>query len=88
MTQTAATFGAGFGHSSRSCGRPSVIAYSPRCPLLPSSSTLTNAPCAAAFNRGELPGIRVGSSIRIPVAELLRLAGLNDDDTSPEAPCP
>src|SRR5215217_5759933 len=29
------------------------------------------------IERGELPGIRVGSSIRIPVAELLRLAGLD-----------
>jgi excisionase family DNA binding protein len=29
------------------------------------------------IERGELPGIRVGSRIRIPVAELLRLAGLN-----------
>ena len=36
------------------------------------------------IERGELPGIRIGSSIRIPVAEVLRLAGL-DDDTPPEA---
>lgn len=38
------------------------------------------------IERGELPGIRVGSSIRIPVAELLRLAGLDDaqDSKGPE----
>lgn len=29
-----------------------------------------------AINRGELPSIRVGKTIRIPVAELRRLAGL------------
>jgi excisionase family DNA binding protein len=34
------------------------------------------------IERGELPGIRVGSSIRIPVAELLRLAGLEDTQDS------
>ena len=31
------------------------------------------------IERGELPGFRVGSTIRIPVAELLRLAGLEED---------
>jgi excisionase family DNA binding protein len=30
------------------------------------------------IERGELPGLRVGSTIRIPVAELLRLAGLQE----------
>jgi excisionase family DNA binding protein len=38
------------------------------------------------IERGELPGIRVGSSIRIPVAELLRLARLDEaqDSNVPE----
>jgi excisionase family DNA binding protein len=31
------------------------------------------------IQRGELPGIQIGSTIRIPVAELLRLAGLEED---------
>jgi excisionase family DNA binding protein len=34
------------------------------------------------IERGELPGFRVGSTIRIPVAELARLAGLEDDQGS------
>jgi excisionase family DNA binding protein len=29
------------------------------------------------IERGQLPGLRVGSAIRVPVAELLRLAGLD-----------
>jgi excisionase family DNA binding protein len=33
------------------------------------------------IERGELPGFRVGSTIRIPVAELLRLAGLEDQES-------
>jgi excisionase family DNA binding protein len=34
------------------------------------------------IERGQLPAIRVGSTIRIPVADLLRLAGIDDAQDS------
>lgn len=86
MTQTAATFRAGFGLKELRAAVGNRLFTT--VPVVAQLLDLDERTVRRGIERGELPGIRVGSSIRIPVAELLRLAGLNDDDTSPEAPCP
>ena len=43
---------------------------------------------SAAFDacrRGEIPSIRVGRRLLVPVARLRRLVGLSDDDPGPRA---
>jgi excisionase family DNA binding protein len=86
MNQTAIALRAGFGLDELRAAVGNRLFTT--VPVVAQLLDLDERTVRRGIERGELPGIRVGSSIRVPVAELLRLAGLNDDDTSPEVPCP